>query len=171
VVAEPGAMSGVLLRDLRPDDWPAVRAIYEDGIRSGDATFETEPPSWEAWDAAHSALRLVAERDGAVVGWAALFPVSDRCCYEGVGEVSVYVADAKRGAGVGRALLERLVERSEAAGYWTLTAGVFPENEASLRVHRACGFREVGVRERLGRLGGVWRDVLLLERRSTLVGT
>jgi L-amino acid N-acyltransferase YncA len=158
------------VRDLRPDDWQAVRAIYEDGIRSGDATFETEAPSWETWDAAHVKPRLVAERDGAVVGWAALSPVSDRCCYEGVGEVSVYVADAARGAGVGRALLERLVALSEDAGYWTLSAGVFPENEASLRLHEACGFREVGVRERLGRLGGVWRDVLLLERRSTLVG-
>jgi L-amino acid N-acyltransferase YncA len=164
-------VSEVLLRDLRPDDWPAVRAIYEDGIRGGDATFETEAPSWEKWDATHAEPRLVAERDGVVVGWAALSPVSDRCCYEGVGEVSVYVADAARGGGVGRALLERLVERSEEAGYWTLNAGMFPENEASLRLHKACGFREVGVRERLGRLGGVWRDVLLLERRSTLVGS
>ena len=161
----------MLVRDLLAADWPAVRAIYEDGIRSGDATFETEAPSWEGWDAAHPELRLVAERDGSVVGWAALSPVSDRCCYEGVGEVSVYVAEAARGSGVGRALLERLVERSEDAGYWTLTAGVFPENEASLRVHLACGFREVGVRERVGQLAGVWRDVLLLERRSEHVGT
>lgn len=158
------------VRDLRPDDWPAVRAIYEDGIRSGDATFETETPSWERWDAAHPELRIVAERDGSIVGWAALSPVSDRCCYEGVGEVSVYVAEAARGAGVGRTLLEALVERSEQAGYWTLNAGVFPENQASVRLHEACGFREVGVRERLGELRGVWRDVVLLERRSTLVG-
>jgi phosphinothricin acetyltransferase len=167
VDAEPRA----LIRDLRRDDWSAVRAIYEDGIRSGDATFETEPPSWEAWDAAHPELRLVAERNGEVVGWAALSPASARHCYRGVGEVSVYVAAAARGAGLGRALLERLVERSEHAGYWTLTAGVFPENEASLRLHRACDFRAVGVRERLGESGGVWRDVVLLERRSTLVGT
>jgi L-amino acid N-acyltransferase YncA len=160
----------VTIRELRPDDWPAVREIYEDGIRSGDATFETEAPSWERWDAAHPELRLVAERDGAVAGWAALSPVSDRCCYEGVGEVSVYVAESARGSGVGRALLEALVERSERAGYWTLNAGVFPENEASIRLHEACGFREVGVRERLGRLGGVWRDVVLLERRSAVVG-
>ncbi len=164
-------MSEVVVRELRPDDWPAVRAIYEDGIRSAEATFETVAPSWERWDAVDAGPRLVVERDGAVVGWATLSPVSDRCCYEGVGEVSVYVADAARGAGVGRALLERLVELSEAAGYWTLTAGMFPENEASRRLHKACGFREVGVRERLGELGGVWRDVLLLERRSTLVGT
>jgi phosphinothricin acetyltransferase len=167
VDAEPRA----LIRDLRPDDWSAVRAIYEDGIRSGDATFETEPPSWEAWAAAHPKLRLVAERDGEVVGWAALSPASTRHCYRGVGEVSVYVAAAARGAGLGRALLERLVERSERGGYWTLTAGVFPENDASRRLHQACGFREVGVRERLGESGGIWRDVVLLERRSTLVGT
>ncbi len=159
------------IRDLRPGDWPAVRAIYEEGIRGGDATFETETPSWECWDEAHPRLRLVAERDGAVVGWAALSPASARQCYRGVGEVSVYVAGEARGAGLGRELLERLVERSEQAGYWTLTAGVFPENEASLRLHKTCGFREVGVRERLGELHGVWRDVVLLERRSTLVGT
>jgi phosphinothricin acetyltransferase len=147
-----------------------VRAIYEQGIRDGDATFETEAPSWEQWDAAHAELRLVAERDGVLAGWAALSPVSSRCCYEGVGEVSVYVAEEARGAGLGRVLLEELVRRSEEAGYWTLTAGVFPENEASLRLHRACGFRDVGVRERLGRLHGVWRDVVLLERRSTVAG-
>ena len=159
------------LRELRPGDWPAVRAIYEDGIRSGDATFETETPSWERWDAAHPEVRLVAEREGSVVGWAALSPVSARRCYRGVGEVSVYVAAEARGDGLGRALLDELVGRSEQVGYWTLSAGVFPENEASLRLHKACGFREVGVRERLGELGGVWRDVVLLERRSTLVGT
>lgn len=159
------------IRELRPEDWPVVRTVYEQGIRSGDATFETEAPSWEQWDAAHTALRIVAERDGAVLGWGALSPVSSRCCYQGVGEVSVYVAEDARGAGVGRALLGELVERSEQDGYWTLTAGVFPENEASIRLHKACGFREVGVRERLGELHGVWRDVVLLERRSTLVGT
>jgi L-amino acid N-acyltransferase YncA len=172
MVAEPGAVSGsAVVRDLRPEDWPAVRAIYEDGIRSGDATFETELPSWEAWDAAHTGLRFVAERDGSVVGWAALSGYSSRCCYRGVGEVSVYVGDTARGAGVGRLLLEQLVERSEPAGYWTLTAGVFPENEASLRLHRACGFRELGVHKRLGELRGVWRDVVWLERRSEVVGT
>jgi len=160
----------VNIRELRPEDWPAVRAIYEDGIRGGDATFETETPSWEHWDAAHSELRLAAEHDGAVAGWAALSVVSERCCYRGVGEVSVYVADGARGAGIGRALLEELVRRSEQAGYWTLSAGVFPENEASIRLHKACGFREVGVRERLGELHGTWRDVVLLERRSPVVG-
>ena len=160
----------MIVRDLRADDWPAVRAIYEEGIRSGNATFETKPPSWEEWDAAHPALRLVAERDRSVVGWAALSPSSPRHCYRGVGDVRVYVAEAARGGGVGRLLLERLVVCSEDAGYWTLGAGIFPENEASLRLHRACGFRELGVRERLGESGGVWRDVVILERRSALVG-
>jgi phosphinothricin acetyltransferase len=167
VDAEPRS---VRIRELRAEDWPAVRAIYEEGIRCGDATFETEVPSWERWEAAHPELRLVAERDGAIVGWAALSPASARHCYRGVGEVSVYVAEEARGGGLGGTLLEKLVERSEQAGYWTLTAGVFPENEASVRLHKACGFREIGVRERLGEVGGVWRDVLLLERRSTLVG-
>jgi L-amino acid N-acyltransferase YncA len=166
--AEQGALS---IRELRPEDWPAVRAVYEEGIRGGDATFETETPSWERWDAAHPELRLVGERDGSFVGWAALSPASARSCYRGVGEVSVYVAEAARGVGLGRELLDELVRRSEQDGYWTLTAGVFPENAASIRLHRACGFREVGVRERLGELRGVWRDVILLERRSTLVGT
>ena len=152
------------VRELRRDDWPAVRAIYEDGIRGGDATFETEAPSWEAWDAVHPQLRLVAERDGTVVGWAALSPYSPRRCYRGVGNVSVYVGQAARGAGVGRLLLEQLVDRSEQAGYWT------PENEASLRLHQSCGFRVIGVRERLGQLEGVWRDAVWLERRSTVVG-
>jgi phosphinothricin acetyltransferase len=168
VDAEP---STVTIRELRPEDWPAVLTIYEEGIRGGDATFETETPSWERWHAAHPELRLVTERDGAVVGWAALSPASSRHCYRGAGEVSVYVAGTARGSGLGRALLAELVERSERAGYWTLTVGVFPENEASVRLHKSCGFREVGVREGIGEAGGVWRDVIWLERRSTLVGT
>jgi L-amino acid N-acyltransferase YncA len=159
----------MIVRELRAEDWLAVRAIYEDGIRSG-VTFETEAPSWEAWDAAHSELRLVAELNGAVVGWVALSPYSSRRCYRGVGDVSVYVGEAARGTGVGRLLLEELVERSEQAGYWTLNAGLFPENEASLRLHEACGFRLIGVRERLSELDGVWRDTIWLERRSTVVG-
>ncbi|HEY3550776.1 MAG TPA: GNAT family N-acetyltransferase [Gaiellaceae bacterium] len=158
------------IRELRADDWPAVRAIYEEGIRAGGATFETETPSWEAWAATHPELRLVVERHGEVVGWAALSPASPRHCYRGVGEVSVYVAEEARGAGLGRTLLDELVEHSERAGYWTLTAGVFPENEPSLRLHEACGFRVVGVREQIGETRGVWRDVVLLERRSALIG-
>jgi len=158
------------VRALRAEDWPAVRAIYEEGIRSGNATFETRSPSWEEWDAAHPALRFVAERDGSVVGWAALSPMSPRRCYRGVGEVSVYVAKTARGSGVGRTLLAELVERSEQAGYWTLSAGIFPENAASLRLHRGCGFRDLGVHRGLGESGGVWRDVAILERRSEVVG-
>jgi phosphinothricin acetyltransferase len=160
----------MIVRDLGADDWPAVKAIYEDGIRSGDATFETEAPSWEVWDSGHTQLRLIAERDGSVVGWAALSPMSSRCCYRGVAEVSVYVAEAARGEGVGWALLQRLVERSENEGYWTLSAGVFPGNEASLRLHQACGFRRLGTYRGLGESGGVWRDVVILERRSAVVG-
>ena len=127
-------------------------------------------PSWEQWDATHSEHRLVAELDRRLAGWAALSPTSDRCCYAGVAENSVYVGEWARGLGVGRVLLEELIARSEAAGIWTLQAGIFPENTASVRLHTVCGFRLVGVRERLGVADGNWRDVLLLERRSELVG-
>jgi len=158
------------IRDLRSLDWLEVAAIYEDGIRTGNATFEAGVPSWEDWDAAHTGNRLLAELDGRAAGWAALSPTSDRCCYRGVAEDSVYVASWAQGRGVGRGLLEELIARSEAAGIWTLQAGIFPENKASLRLHLGCGFRLVGVRERLGELSGVWRDVLLLERRSEVTG-
>jgi L-amino acid N-acyltransferase YncA len=160
----------LVLEEMTPADWPAVRAIYEEGIATGNATFDTAAPGWPAWDQGHLAEhRLVARRDSAVVGWAALSPVSDRCAYAGVAEVSVYVAAAAVGQGVGRALLTELVRRAEAAGIWTVQAGVFPENAASLALHHRCGFRTVGVRERLGKLDGTWRDVVLLERRSPLV--
>jgi phosphinothricin acetyltransferase len=160
-----------VIRPLIAADWPAVRAIYEEGIATGNATFEQEPPSWEAWDHSHlAACRLVAEQAGRVVGWAALSGVSDRCVYGGVAEVSVYVAAAARGQGVGRALLQALVDESERQGLWTLQAGVFPENLASVRIHERCGFRIVGRRDKLGRLRDRWRDVLLLERRSAKVG-
>jgi phosphinothricin acetyltransferase len=158
------------IRDLTPLDWREVAGIFRDGIDSGVATFETEPPSWEAWDAAHPEVRVVAELDGRIAGWAALSPYSDRRCYRGVAEDSVYVASWAQGRGVGRALLEELIARAEAAGIWTLQAGIFPENKPSLRLHLGCGFRLVGVRERLGEAGGEWRDVLLLERRSEVVG-
>lgn len=155
------------IRDLQPADWPDVVRIYEEGIRTGDATFETKPPSWEAWNAGHLAEhRLVVTLDDVVVGWAALSPVSGRRCHSGVAEHSIYVAERVRGLGFGRQLLGALVASSEAGGFWTLQSGVFPENEASLALHTALGFRVVGVRERLGRLHGVWRDVVLLERRS-----
>ena len=163
--------TAVEIRDLRPGDWPEVRGIYEDGLRGGNATFEAEAPAWPEWDAAHLAgHRFAALDNGRVVGWAALSPVSDRCCYAGVAEASVYVARDAQGRGVGRALLERLVADSEAAGIWTIQSGVFPENEASIALHLACGFRVVGRRERIGKLNGVWKDVVLLERRSEVVG-
>ena len=159
------------IRGLRPADWPAVRAVYEAGIATGNATFETGAPSWEAWDAAHlAAHRLVAAEGGRVLGWAALAPVSDRCAYAGVAEDSVYVAPDAQGRGIGRALLAAVVASAERGGIWTVQAGIFPENLASVRLHRACGFRIVGVRERLGQLHGHWRDVLLLERRSPAIG-
>jgi L-amino acid N-acyltransferase YncA len=160
----------VLIRDLVPLDWPEVARIFEEGIRSGNATFELEAPAWEAWDAAHSEIRVVAELEGRVVGWAALSPKSERHCYRGVAESSVYVEEAGQGRGVGRALMDEVIARAEAAGLWTLEAGIFPENKASLRLHLGCGFRLVGVRERLGEANGEFRDVLLLERRSEVVG-
>jgi phosphinothricin acetyltransferase len=161
-----------VIEEMRAGDWEAVRAVYLEGIATNDATFEREAPSsWELWDASHlQEARLVARVSGRIAGWAALSRVSSRRVYAGVAEVSVYVGTDARGAGVGRALLAALVEASERAGIWTLQAGIFPENEASLRVHLRCGFREVGRRERIGRMDGRWRDTLLLERRSRVVG-
>jgi L-amino acid N-acyltransferase YncA len=158
------------LQAMRPDDWPAVRAIYEAGIATSNATFETIAPEWPAWDAAHLAEhRLVARQDGRVVGWTALAPVSARCAYAGVAEDSIYVAPQAQGRGVGWALLAAALASADRAGIWTVQTGIFPENQASVRLHAACGFRVVGVRERLGRLHGRWRDVLLLERRSPAI--
>lgn len=151
---------------MTPADYDAVASIFAEGIATGLATFETEVPSWEEWDARHLAEhRLVAELEGDVVGWCAVVPYSSRAVYRGVGEESVYVAGRARGRGAGRALLEALVESARTGGLWTLQAGIFPENEASLALHRALGFRVVGVRERLGQLDGAWRDVVLLEWR------
>ena len=158
------------LDEMRPEDWPAVREIYSQGIATRLATFETAPPEWPEWDRGHlPAPRLVMRLGDDVAGWAALSPVSQRCVYGGVAEVSIYVAQEHRGQGLGKALLQELVARSESQGIWTLQAGIFPENEASIRLHLACGFRMVGTRERLGQLEGVWRDVALLERRSALI--
>jgi L-amino acid N-acyltransferase YncA len=162
--------SATVLRDLRSLDWPEVARIYEDGIATGVASFEVVAPSWDEWDAAHSDIRVVAFVEERLAGWCAVSPVSDRRCYRGVAEESVYVAAWAQGRGVGRALLEHVIARSEAAGIWTLQAGIFPENKPSLRLHLGCGFRLVGVRERFGESGGVWRDVLLLERRSEEIG-
>jgi phosphinothricin acetyltransferase len=164
-------VSDLCIGKLHPEDWDAVRAIYQQGIATGNATFETETPTWDAWDAGHlPTCRLVARADGRIAGWAALSPVSGRCIYAGVTEVSVYVAADARGQGIGKALLSALVEASEQEGIWTLQAGIFPENEASIALHKRCGFRVLGRRERLGQMDGVWRDVLLMERRSNVVG-
>jgi L-amino acid N-acyltransferase YncA len=155
------------IRAMRADDWPAVQAIYEQGIATRQATFETAAPPWQAWDAGHLAEpRLVAEREGEVIGWAALSPVSRRPCYAGVVEESVYVDENARGQGVGRALLERLCADAEAVGIWTIQTSIFPENVASIELHKRCGFRVVGTRERIAQLDGVWRDTVLMERRA-----
>lgn len=161
-----------VIEAMRADDWPAVKAIYEAGIATGNATFETQAPTWEAWDKGHRAdCRLVARANDEVIGWAVLSSVSGRCVYAGVAEVSIYIAEAARGQGVGKALLNALVAESEKAGIWTLQTGIFPENVASIALHKACGFREVGYRERLGCMNGWWRDVVLLERRSSIIGS
>jgi phosphinothricin acetyltransferase len=156
---------------FEPTHWVSAERIYLEGIATGDATFETSAPSWEIWDRSHlPGLRVVATDGSAVVGWAALSPVTDRCVYAGVAEESVYVTESARGQGIGRLLLDDLIERSEAAGIWTIQTGIFPENEPSLRLHERVGFRVVGLRERIGQLQGVWRDVVFLERRSSKVG-
>ena len=160
-----------IIDQMLSDDWDAVRAIYEGGIATGHATFETAAPGWKKWDSSHlPEARLVARVGEQVLGWAALSRVSERCVYAGVAEVSVYVDSAHRGGGVGHALLGSLVIESEKAGLWTLQAGVFPENQSSVALHLKHGFREIGIRRRLGKLNGVWRDVLLLERRSSVAG-
>ncbi|MGD0861886.1 MAG: N-acetyltransferase family protein [Candidatus Limnocylindrales bacterium] len=167
-------MRAVTIERMRADHWPAVRAIYEEGIATGSATFERMAPEWEAWNHAHRPdCRLVArDGSGAIVGWAAVSRYSARAVYSGVAELSVYVAAGVRGRGVGRALLAALVAASEAAGIWTLQAGVMADNVASMALHESCGFRRVGVRERIGRdAAGRWRDVVLLERRSAVVGS
>jgi phosphinothricin acetyltransferase len=156
---------------MEPEDWDQVKEIYLQGIATGNATFETAAPAWEQWNAGHLPFaRLVAKRDDQVLAWAALSPVSQRCVYGGVAEVSVYVSPSSRRTGLGRKLLLALIDESERNGIWTLQAGMFPENTGSLALHRSCGFREVGRRERIGKLKGVWRDTILLERRSPGVG-
>jgi len=159
------------LAPMTPADWPSVRAIYVEGIATANATFESAAPPWEQWDAGHLPVcRLVAHAEGRMVGWAALSRISSRAVYAGVAEVSVYVAGSARGAGAGHALLSALIAESERHGIWTLQAGIFPENHASLALHRRAGFRMVGVRERLAAMDGRWRDVVLMERRSQVAG-
>ena len=160
-----------IVEPMQSSDWDQVCSIYHEGIATGNATFETEAPSWAKWDAAHLPVcRFVARGQDGILGWSALSRVSSRRVYAGVAEVSVYVAASSRGRGVGRALLAALISAAEQDGIWTLQAGVFPENKASLILHERFGFRQVGRRERLGKLDGVWRDVILFERRSKVVG-
>ena len=156
---------------LLPAHWPAVKAIYEAGLATGNASFQTSAPSLEEWDKAHLAhSRFVALDGDTVTGWAALTPVSGRCVYAGVAEVSVYIDPSRHGQGIGKKLIQALISESEANGIWTLQAGIFPENTASIRLHEGAGFRQIGIRQRIGKMGDRWRDTVLLEKRSTTVG-
>src|ERR1700678_4400600 len=163
-------MVNIKITALLPEHWPAVKTIYEEGIATGDATFQTGAPSWEEWNRSHLGhSRLVAIADGEVIGWAALTPVSGRCVYAGVAEISVYIAPEHRGKKIGETLLEALVAESEKNGLWTLQPGIFPENIPSLKIHEKTGFRLIGFREKIGQMKGIWRDTVLLERRSKTV--
>jgi L-amino acid N-acyltransferase YncA len=160
------------IRLMGHKDWDQVKAIYAEGIESGNATFETAVPDWEGWNERHlEKCRLVAVHDKIILGWAALSPISARHAYSGVAEVSIYVKSSARNQGVGNALLKKLILESEKAGIWTLQAGIFPENLESIKLHKANGFREVGIRERIGKMHDQWRDVVLLERRSMIAGS
>lgn len=165
-----GAVTEIAIKKLQLQHWPEVARIYGQGIATGDATFETEIPTWESWNSSHLAEhRFIATSSGKVVGWVAIAPVSERCVYGGVVESSVYVSAEAQGTGVGTSLLECLIESTERAGIWTIQAGMFPENVGSVRLHQRAGFEIVGRRKRLGKLNGEWRDVLLTERRSDAV--
>ena len=160
------------LRSMQVGDWPQVARIYSEGMATGYATFEQELPDYSTWDSAHmKACRIVAESDGKIMGWVALSPVSSRCVYGGVGEISVYVARDAQGQGIGKKLMKELIAASEEAGLWSLQAGIFPENTASIKLHEQSGFRYIGKRERIGQINGTWKDNLLFERRSNRVGT
>lgn len=162
----------IKLRPFKKEDWTSVAEIYRQGIETGNATFQKEVPNWESWDSGHiKTCRIVASIDNEIIGWAALTPVSGRCVYAGVAEVSVYVASQYKGQKVGTKLLESLISESESEGFWTLQAGIFPENIASLKIHENLGFRKVGIREKIGKMNNIWRDTILLERRSKIVGT
>ncbi len=159
------------IEPMQPADWEQVKAIYLEGIATGNATFQTTAPDWEEWDSKHRQdCRLVARANGEVIGWSALSPTSSRPVYAGVVEESVYIAGKVRGQGVGKALLMAVIEESEKAGLWMIQTSIFPENVASLALHKACGFREVGIRERIGQMNGVWRNTIFLERRSKVAG-
>ncbi len=160
------------IRNIEIEDWSVIARIYQLGITTGIATFETEIPSWSTWNDAHlQSCRFVALLENRIVGWAALSPVSSRCVYGGVAEVSVYIDSNYNGKGIGTKLLLELINRSEKEGFWTLQSGIFPENKASIQLHKKLGFREIGYREKIGRINdGVWRDNIILERRSKIVG-
>ncbi|WLR54687.1 N-acetyltransferase family protein [Mesobacillus subterraneus] len=161
----------IKINKMLPDDWGKVHSIYLEGIATGHATFQKEAPYWEEWDLGHNGeCRIVARLDGDVMGWAALSPVSSRSVYAGVGEVSVYVSQQHSGKGIGSLLLKSLIEISEQNGFWTMQSSIFPENEASIKLHKNHGFREMGRRERIGKMDGVWRDTIILERRSRIMG-
>lgn len=158
-------------RPLIPEDWKPVAEIYRQGIETGNATFQTEVPDWEKWDSSHlKTCRVVACHESEIVGWAALTSVSSRCVYAGVAEVSVYISTNYQGQKIGRKLLAELITESEKEGIWTLQSGIFPENIPSLKIHRNLGFRKVGVRKKIGKMDGKWRDTVLLERRSKITG-
>jgi L-amino acid N-acyltransferase YncA len=162
----------ITIEKMLTEHWEQVRKIYAEGMATGNATFQQDVPSWEEWDHTHlTNCRIIAQSHGQLTGWAALSPVSTRCVYAGVAEVSIYVSLAKTNSGVGSSLLKRLIELSEDNGIWTLQSGIFPENLPSLHLHLKHGFREVGRRERIGKINGVWRDVVLMERRSAKTGT
>ncbi|MFK7813367.1 MAG: N-acetyltransferase family protein [Maribacter sp.] len=161
----------LIFRELKNTDWESVSRIYQEGLDTGNATFETNIPNWEAWHSEHiEKCRIIAEIDHKIVGWAALSPVSSRCVYGGVAEVSVYVSSIFSGQKIGTNLLKRLITESETNGIWTLQAGIFPENKGSIIIHERLGFRLVGYREKIGKMNEVWRDTVLLEKRSEFVG-
>ncbi|MBW3112318.1 GNAT family N-acetyltransferase [Bacillus sp. MCCB 382] len=156
---------------MRKEDWGRVADIYREGIGTGNATFQKDVPSWEEWDANHLQTgRIVVRSEDSILGWAAMSPVSSRSVYRGVAEVSVYVSTLHMGKGFGSLLLGALIEASEQHGYWTLQSGIFPENRASIKLHEKHGFRIIGYREKIGKMDGVWRNTVLLERRSKIVG-
>lgn len=159
----------IKIQDMKKEHWDQVKRIYIEGIASGNATFQSEAPTWKEWDEGHiSNCRFIATMGNEIIGWTAISSVSGRCVYVGVAEVSVYVGKEYIGRGVGRKLLQVLIKQSEENGFWTLQAGIFPENTASIKLHTKLGFREVGIRERIGKLNGEWRNVVLLERRSNI---
>ena len=161
----------IIIKPMQSEDWPEVARIYKQGITTGLATFEKNVPTWESWDKGHlQECRLVADENEILVGWAALSPVSSRCVYQGVAEVSVYVDTNHSGRGIGTSLMNALISQSESLGFWTLQSGIFPENTASVRLHKKSGFRKIGIRERIGKMDGKWYDTLLMERRSSITG-